>query len=123
MRFIALILILIAPTWAVADNYLCITDKATGFAKQNGKFDIANFSSGQKYIINTKDATLSAFGEGTIAKKCIVRINHVSCGNETVDFNMHRDKLNFMHFHKTYGYVWEGLDDTPLIAIGTFSKF
>ena len=123
MRLVALILILIVPTWAVADNYLCITEKATGFAKQNGKFDIANFSGGQKYIVNTEDATVSAFGEGIIAKKCIVEKKYVGCSRENIEFNMHRDKLNFMLYAITYGYVWEGLDDTPHIAIGTCSKF
>ena len=123
MRFIALILILIAPTWAVGDNYLCITDKATGFAKKNGKFDIANISSGQKYIFNTEDATLSLFGEGTLARKCIVEKKYALCSNEIVEFNMHRNKLKFMVYQISYGYVWETTDDTPQIAIGTCSKF
>jgi len=114
---------LIAPNWAVADNYLCISEKATGFAKQNGKFDVANIASGDKYIINTENASLTLFGLGTLSKKCVVEKKYVACIRENVEFTMNRKNLKFMVYSKSYGYVHESLDDTPHIAIGTCSKF
>ena len=123
MRLVALILTLIAPNWAVADNYLCISEKATGFAKQNGKFDVANIASGDKFTFSTEKAELSAFGVGTLAKKCIVEKKYVACMRENVEFTMNRKNLKFMVYNKSYGYVHENLDDTPHIAIGTCSKF
>jgi hypothetical protein len=127
MRLVALILILIAPTWAAADNYLCISDKTVGFTKRDdgkgGFWDEGSFSSGTKFTFSTEKAELSAFGVGTIIGNCDVTRRSIFCQNQTVNFNLNRKNLKFMLVKSTYGYVWDGEDDTPHMAIGTCSKF
>ena len=124
MRLLAVIIMLIAPSFAWAENYLCITDQATGFSAEDGTHKITQFKSGEKFIFNTENATLSQFGsESPIISDCDVREKLVYCSSLIVNFNMHRENLRFMFFLKAYGYVWEKDDETPYIAIGTCSKF
>jgi hypothetical protein len=123
MKLTALILILLAPSFSWAENYLCITDKSTGFIKkETGDYEITKFAE-EKYIISTEDKTLSLFGEKVLNRDCSINSERVACHSKQTDFNMHRDNLLFMVYHKTYGYVWGNVNDTPNIAIGTCSEF
>ena len=124
MRLITLIFLLIAPSFVTAENYLCITDAATGFSPDNGTYVLTNFTPGDKYLMSTKDKTLRAFGnKNVIHRDCDESSLAVLCSSLSVDFNMHKDKLRFIIYAKSYGYVWENTDGTPHIAIGTCSKF
>ena len=123
MKLTALILILLAPSFSWAENYLCVTDKSTGFIKkETGDYEITKFA-GTNFTISTKNKTLSVVGEGVIHSDCYINSEAVSCESKFVDFNMHRDELRFMLYSKSYAYVWGTGVDTPQIAIGTCSVF
>ncbi|MDA9317684.1 hypothetical protein N9Q42_00755 [bacterium] len=121
MKIILSALLLIAPSFSWAENYLCIPDQATGFSKQDGKYEISEFAA-NKIIVTTETKTLTAFGGGVLDRNCDITSVKVSCSSTSVDFNMHRDNLRFMMYLKSYGYVW-GTSDNTYISIGTCSEF
>ena len=120
-----MILMLITPSLAVAENYLCITEQTTGFSKINGKYEQTHFKSGKKYIVSTEKKTVFEFGQDKpILTGCRVIISSLDCAGTLFEFAMHTKYLRFMIYNITYGYVWDLLvDETPHIAIGTCSKF
>ena len=123
MRMVALIMCLLLPSWGWADNYLCIADETTGFAKRDGRYQQTDFTP-NKYVVNSEAKTVSAFGiEGNYMSGCDVTSETVLCKEIYADFLMHRQKMKFMLYVKSYGYVWETIEDSPHIAIGTCSQF
>ena len=52
-----LLIIMLLPAVAMADSYLCVTDKATGFVKNKGEWEFSRFNIDDlKYIIRKIDA-------------------------------------------------------------------
>ena len=122
MKLIALTLLLMAPGFSWAENYICVPDQATGFSTETGKYEITKLES-KRIIISTEDKTLSLFGEGIFNNECYVNQFQVMCEETFLDFKMSRDLLRFIAYHKSYGYVVGAGFDTPHIAIGTCSEF
>ena len=58
MKYILAVLVMTFSMQSTADNWLCIADKATGFALENGSWESGNFTSGDKYMI--KEASQSS---------------------------------------------------------------
>ena len=58
MKYILAVLVMTFSMQSTADNWLCITDKATGFILKNGSWESGNFTSGDKYMI--KEASQSS---------------------------------------------------------------
>ena len=128
MRWFALILCLMSPSWAVAENYLCIQEKAVGFSPKDGNFQETFFIPDRKYLVSTKKRTLSIFGSAgpPHVEECEVATLFVSCDNERTQFTIQKQNLRFMVYHLDWAYVWEGdtrFASKPIIAIGTCSKF
>ena len=122
MRWFAFVLCVILPSWGWADNYLCIADETTGFAKRDGRYQQTNFTL-NKYVVNSEKKTVNIFGVEGVFTGCVTDHKRVYCANSNIDFLMHRKKLKFMVYHKSFSYVWDDIEDSPHIAIGTCSKF
>lgn len=58
MKRIALIFMLMTPSWAWAENYSCITDGAAGFKVENEECEPTVFTGGNKYIVFAGQASL-----------------------------------------------------------------
>ena len=127
MKRIALILTLMMPSWAWTQNYLCIGEQTTGFIYQNNKWDETSFSD-EKFIvkIENKKPTVTKFGEKGVIfvpSDCVITTNFVSCSSFFGQFKIRTDNLLFLYTY-TIGYVEnKGEDNTPLIQVGTCSKF
>ena len=57
MRWFAFVLCVILPSWAWADNSLCIADETTGFAKRDGRYQQTDFTP-NKYVVNSETKTM-----------------------------------------------------------------
>ena len=52
MKYILAVLIMtFSMQPSAADNWLCISDKSTGFMSKNGSWESVNFTAGDKYMI------------------------------------------------------------------------
>ena len=112
------------PSWSFAEGYLCNTDNATEFRKIDGKYESTNFKSGDEYLLSTEEKFLREFvHEVPIHGPYEVNEPHFLCEAIHTAFNLHRENLWLMFYHKSFGYVWCTLDDNPRITIATFSKF
>ena len=60
MKCFAFVFCFMLPYWAVAENYLCISDEATGFVKRGGRYQQTNFIS-DKYIVNAENRIVRIF--------------------------------------------------------------
>ena len=61
MRRFAFALCVILPSWGWAENYLCIADETTGFAKRDGRYQQTDFTL-NKYVVNSETKTVNIFG-------------------------------------------------------------
>jgi hypothetical protein len=145
MRYILAVLVMTFSMQSTADNWLCITDKATGFALENGSWESANFQPGDKYMIKDASQTnksiygsvyqVHAFGRDTPywicgdfgsnedAKELLVCEGFAIAGDT---FKYNPSTGHFLATH-TAGYVHTFDDgrvfgDTPHIQIGKCSK-
>ena len=120
---LALILLLIAPSWAGAENFLCISEKSTGLKFLGGSWQTADFTPGDKYLVNVKDLTLSRFGDPNPLDGCTNGSILFNCASGSDRFTLNKQNLRYMLSFHELGYV-VGLDSgTPYIEIGTCSSF
>lgn len=120
---LALILLLIAPSWAGAGNYLCIADEATGFKTIGGTFKATAIIAGDKYIVSEDDGTVTKFGQTTpIFSGCVNSDASISCGIGLGEWLLGKKQMRFMHYAISWGFPF-GFEDVPYIEIGTCSKF
>lgn len=119
-------LILIMPSFAWAENYLCISDKATGFKFKDGTWQTTGFKSGDKYIVSTEDLTVTEFGEESpIHIKCKSSREIFFCDHNFGIFHMNPKNFRYMLTWPIGAYVYPNEDNsgTPYLEIGTCSKF
>jgi len=111
------------PSWAWAENYLCISDGAAGFRVENEEYKPTVSTGGDKYIVSVENGTVTPHGrEGPIVSNCQNHDNRIYCTGFTTFF-VHKSNLRFMRFHTTYGYAYANNDDTPFVEIGVCTKF
>ena len=145
MKYILAFLVMTFSMQSTADNWLCITDKATGFALENGSWESANFQPGDKYMI--KEASQSSkdiygsvyqvhefgddlpnwvcgdFGSNEDAKGLLACDGYAIAGS-TFKYN---PRTGHFLATMTNGYVQANVNggvstDTPTIEIGKCSK-
>jgi hypothetical protein len=135
MRLIALLFMLIAPSWAWADQYICIPEKAVGFyLNENSKeWEIIQFTTKDKYLVSLKTNRVTEFGhEDVLFESCSV----VTVGKDSSDevflcaddkklgeFKMSESSLRFQRYVSYFDYVTETGEGTPLIQQGSCAKF
>ena len=139
MRLVALIQILIAPTWAVADAYICLGEKSTGFIydKNSNSWETRYFNAGNaKYLVSTEKKTVRLFGrEKALFDNCVAgsaktksgkKTKIFFCGAPDGDLIMSTDALKFTYsgvgFDYAVGEMREGVG-TPVLTIGTCTIF
>ena len=130
MKRIALMLILIMPSFGWAENYLCIVEQSTGFKYMNGKWQSVTFNPVSKYLVSTEDLQVNPFGdEAPSYLNCEDTENDFIClkgwGRGVGAFEMSKPSLRFMATHAPRYYIFK-LDNpngTPWMEIGTCSKF
>ena len=130
MRLVALILILIAPTWAVAENYLCISEDASGFIfnDEANKFEQTAITPRAKYLVSFTEKTVSQFGkEDYIFDECyfftIEKKKVFFCNEPFGEFQMGEKSMKYLRTVPYLDYVMGENSSTPHIEIGTCSKF
>lgn len=130
MKRFALILSLITPSWAFAENYLCISEKVTGFFFENEQWKQANFVE-EKFIINLtgSEIKITEFGKDYQSyTDCVEKLSgtlkdRFVCRSGFGEFYFNTKKKRYMRSYMA-GYA-EGdyALDTPLLAVGKCSKF
>ena len=126
MKRIALMLILIMPSFAWAENYLCISDKVTGFKFMDDTWQTTGFKTGDKYIVSTEALTVTKFGEqGPLHIKCESSPEIFFCDYSFGLFRMNPKNLRYMLNWPVGVYEFPNPDNsgTPYMEIGTCSKF
>ena len=130
MRLVALILILIAPTWAVAENFLCISEDASGFIFNEGanNFEFTPITPEAKYLVSFKEKTVSQFGnEDYIFEECyfftIEKRKVFFCNDPFGEFQMGEKSMKYLKTSPYYDYAMGENSGTPNIQRGTCSKF
>ena len=131
MRLVALILILIAPTWAVAEKFICIAEAATGFyynddsnTWENTKINVDS----SKYLVSFTEKTVSQFGkEGYMHDECffifIEETKVFFCNDGFGEFQMGEKSMKYLKTSPYYDYAMGENSGTPNIQRGTCSKF
>ena len=120
---LALILLLIAPSWAGAENYLCISEKSTGLKFFSGSWQTTDFTTGDKYVVDVEALTLSRFGDPNPLDGCTDGSILFNCASGRDRFTLNKQNLRYMLSFYDLGYV-VGVDGgTPYIEIGTCSSF
>ena len=123
MKRISLIFVLMLPSWAWAENYLCISDEAAGFRVENEKYKATIFAGGTKYIVSVDNKTVTKHGSGySFFKNCENYDDSLHCNTSGITILVHKKNLRFMRFNRTYGYAYKN-EDQPYIEIGTCTKF
>lgn len=126
MRLVALILILIAPTWAAAEKYICLAEKASGFGYLNGEWIGTKLTANEKYLVSFDERKVSIFGRDTGGHENCNFLHFGSiiyCQEGFGTFIMNKKNLRFMSSHPFIDYVRGNTEGTPNITIGTCSKF
>ena len=145
MRYILAVLVMTFSMQSTADNWLCIRDKATGFALQNGDWVSGDFQAGNKYMIKEASQQNKSiygsvyqvhpfgdeypswvcgdFGSNEDAKGLLACDGYAIAGDS---FKYNPSTGHFLTA-RTNGYVHtfdDGrvVDDTPAIEIGKCSK-
>jgi hypothetical protein len=91
IRRFALIMCLMLPSWGWADNYLCVAERAVGFAVRGGVFQETFFNMNTKYLMSTEKRTLSFFGgDGPYVEDCDVATLVVNCDGPNIQFSIQR---------------------------------
>ena len=135
-RLLGVVCLLLLPATqpaAAADQYLCITDKATGFYFEDGEWNTANFKTGRKFLIRKpnkeelevtianigRDFVVSEFGDKSTLLWCD---EDFYCVGHVDDFLFDKKTLRFLYIYKG-GYVSgiDNNDNTPAMQIGTCS--
>ena len=145
MKYILAVLIMTFSMQSAADNWLCITDKSTGFVLENGSWDYGKFAPGDKYMIKEADDLEKAddvmyqvnrFGRDTPSWLCgdFISVGYdagmMICDGYGTPGNTFKYNPRTGHFLATYtgGYVHDKMSgdavstDTPIIEIGKCSK-
>ena len=92
-----------------------------GFAKRDGRYQQSDLTP-NNYVVNPETKTVNIFGvEGNYMSGCDVTSETVFCKEIYADFLLHRKKMKFMLYVKSYDYVWDTMENSPHIAIGTCS--
>ena len=144
MRLVALILILIAPTWAMANQYICIPEETSGFYyNKEVKAWLPSIMNptGAKYLVSLKDKNVKEFGqEDPIYEKCFQDIlAFKTLGSASVfvcedypqssgTFQMNLQSLKFLQTKTHFDYIMEfekktDTLGTPTMSIGLCTKF
>ena len=125
MLRIALILVLMTPSWAWAENYLCLPTKITGFHFVNDKWETGVMDTGDlKYIVSIDNKSVSEFGEAEpIHTDCGMVSDIMLCTKGFGEFNMGIETLRYMRTLPYVDYLLGATGGTPNIEIGTCSKF
>ncbi len=138
MKKIILILFILSPFSyaAAADKWLCVGDKSTGFSNDLDKkqWQMTKFPT-SKWIISksdgpTKGYVAKEFGSkdrsipcGKFGSNVLEIKNLLICDHEIMTLKFNRKTGRYLHFYKA-GFVYSENDtDTPLVEIGTCSKF
>jgi len=145
MKYIFAVLVMTFSMQASADNWLCIRDKATGFALKDGSWESGKFKPGNKYMIKEASETnKSLYGSVYQVHQFGDDIPNWLCGDFQSDgvakgmlvcdgYAIAEDSFKYNpstgHFLATHtaGYVYtydDGrvVDDAALIEIGKCSK-
>ena len=146
MKYILAVLFMTFSMQSAADNWLCITDKATGFVLKNGSWESRNFASGDKYMIKEADSRrktddvmyqVNQFGDNIPNWLCgdfksVVYKGMLICRGFAAPGDTFKYNPRTGHFLATYtnGYVHDSRSgdgvststDTSTIEIGKCSK-
>jgi hypothetical protein len=139
MFYIGFILLLL-PFSAKSDQYICTTDKATGFFYEKNKKEwiSTNFKSEDKFVIKqTKPIKENSFSTYEVTKfgdeSPMYRCNYSSNDNPIIRCSLRTSFFpNIFYYSKTTGQFQEYVhgtlvtgqtSDTPYIAIGKCSPF
>ena len=128
MQKLVLIVAIILPTASVAEQYFCISDKASGFNHDGVVWDETSLTTDSKYLVNFDTNSVSMFGKsepihsncskGTLDGKQIFH-----CKENFGEFQMSKDTLKFLNVLPYYDYVIDSTNGTPHIELGTCTKF
>jgi hypothetical protein len=110
-------------------------DQATGFYFENGKWGVAGFREGRKFLITLSSGLagetiwkMTEFGNPKFNLSCreledaLLKEKVISCRSLAYEVRMHKKSLRIFYAY-LYGY-WEGDDNnenTPHVAIGKCS--
>ena len=134
MRLVALILILIAPTWAVADQYICIPEKSVGFYlnEDSKQWDIIEFTTNEKYLVSLETNRVTLFWQADILFETCEVVTLVGdseaevflCNEDTKlgEFMMSEATLRFQRYVSYFDYVTNVGTGTLLVQQGTCAK-
>lgn len=138
-NIIILFFVLLTSSNAHADQYLCISEKATGFEfnKETKSWNTANFNvQGQKYIISKSkvefiEYEVKKFAEKYTIAECMrdfTEKGFLDCDGPIGTFKFNRENGRFLRINP-WGYLGvspfstnEG-DNSPFIEIGKCSPF
>ena len=130
MRLITLIFLLIFPCWAVANQYICITEDAAGFYYNEdlNKWKSTRITSDIKYLVSLKDMNVKQFGkEVFIFEECseatVYGIPIMMCLEDFGEFQMGVKTLKFLRTIPYFNVAMDNPAGTPNMEIGTCSKF
>ena len=127
---LALILLLNAPSWAWATDYLCIAEKAGGvsFSESENKWVGSGFTSDDRYLVSTAKGTVSTFGSANpLHSDCSFAFTGNDeeiflCDEGFGTFIMSDTKLRYLASMPYTDYVTGGRKGTPNIEIGQCVK-
>ena len=127
MRYFVLIIAACMPTWAFSSDYICLADKANGFAYKDGTWSHMGLNTDEKYLVSLGKGKVSLFGESDeLYWNCLESRfdeKHLfQCSGGLGEFIMSADTLKYMLTVPWLDYVLEKTKGTPHIELGTCSK-
>lgn len=128
MKYLIFIIFLQTPTLAFAQQFLCISEKASGFKYLGNEWKSVPFKVDNKYLVNLDNNTVSRFGESEpIHRNCSNFRMHgqqlFDCGENFGEFTMSKDTLKYLITWPYIDYVIDDTTGTPNIELGTCTKF
>ena len=129
-RYIALILMLIAPSWAWATNYLCIAEKAGGvaYSETEDEWVGTKMTPNDRYLVSTDKLTVSTFGSADLLHSdcrfaTTIKNEEIFLCDEGIDtFIMSETYLRYLASVPYFDYAINNTAGTPNIQIGQCVK-
>ena len=127
MRYFVLIIATCMPTWAFSSDYICISEKASGFKYSEGTWSHTKIRTDAKYLVSFEKGTVSRFGENfTLHSDCLQTnffgTHLFQCLGGFGEFTMSADTLKYILTAPWLDYVLGKNKGTPHIELGTCSK-
>ena len=128
MRRLLLIVAICAPQIAIAEQYICMAEQATGFIHKNNAWVGGTLVGDEKYLVSFEKKSVGIFGEADpIHTNCEFRRAAgkllFRCDEGLGDFYMSSDTMKYQRSVPWLDYVLDATKGTPHIEIGTCAKF